>query len=71
LVRLPETLCRPGHALYLALRDHEYGDDQGLKKGDIARAFGEQFSKMIGMPRNGPASNPGRAFWVRKDNLLV
>ena len=60
-----------GMTLYLAPGDHEYGDDGGLKRGDIARAFGEQFSKMMGMPKNGPASNLGRAFWVKQGNLLV
>ena len=34
--------------LYLAPGDHEYGDDQGLKKGDIARAFGNHFGYTVG-----------------------
>jgi len=60
-----------GMTVYVAPGDHEYGDDGGLKKGDIARAFGEQFTALMGMPRNGPANHPGRAFSVRKNNLLV
>ena len=57
--------------VYVAPGDHEYGDDGGLKKGDIARAFGEQFTELMGMPRNGPANHIGRTFSVRKGNLLV
>lgn len=60
-----------GMTVYLAPGDHEYGDDGGLKRGDIARAFGEQLTKMMDMPMNGPESNLGRAFWVREDNLLL
>jgi hypothetical protein len=60
-----------GMTLYLAPGDHEYGDDGGLKIGHIARAFGEQFTRMMGMPKNGPANHMGRAFSVRKGNLLV
>ena len=57
--------------VYVAPGDHEYGDDGGLKKGDIARAFGEQFTELMGMPKNGPANHIGRTFSVRKGNLLV
>jgi hypothetical protein len=57
--------------LYLAPGDHEYGDDRGLTLGPIAREFGEQFTALMGMPRNGPANHLGRAFSVRKNNLLV
>ena len=57
--------------VYVAPGDHEYGDDGGLKKGNIARAFGEQFTALMGMPRNGPANHLGRTFYVRKNNLLV
>jgi hypothetical protein len=57
--------------VYFAMGDHEYGDDGGLKRGDIARTFADQFSKMFNMPRNGPAGNIGRAYYVRKDNLLL
>ena len=60
-----------GMTLYLAPGDHEYGDDGGLKIGHIARAFGEQFTRLMGMPKNGPANHIGRAFSVRKGNLLV
>ena len=57
--------------VYVAPGDHEYGDDGGLKIGHIARAFGEQFTRLMGMPKNGPANHIGRTFSVRKDNLLV
>jgi len=57
--------------VYVAPGDHEYGDDGGLKMGDIARAFGQQFTELMNMPRNGPDNHLGRAFYVRKKNLLV
>ena len=57
--------------VYVAPGDHEYGDDGGLKKGHIARAFGEQFTALMDMPRNGPANHLGRAYYVRKNNLLI
>ena len=57
--------------VYVAPGDHEYGDDGGLKKGDIARAFGDQFTKLMGMPKNGPENHIGRSFYVREKNLLV
>lgn len=57
--------------VYVAPGDHEYGDDGGLKIGPIARAFGEQFTRLMGMPKNGPANHVGRTFSVRKGNLLV
>jgi len=60
-----------GMTIYIAPGDHEYGDDGGLEKGHIARAFGEQFTALMGMPRNGPANHMGRAFYVRKNNLLI
>jgi hypothetical protein len=60
-----------GMTVYVAPGDHEYGDDGGLKKGDIARAFGAQFTLLMGMPRNGPANHKGRAYYVRKNNLLI
>jgi hypothetical protein len=60
-----------GMTVYFAPGDHEYGDDGGLKLGDIARTFGDQFTKIFDMPRNGPAGNIGRAYYVRKGNLLI
>lgn len=57
--------------LYLAPGDHEYGDDRGLTLGPIARVFGKQFTELMEMPRNGPANHSGRAFSVRKNNLLI
>jgi len=60
-----------GMTLYVAPGDHEYGDDGGLRKGHIARVFGEQFTELMGMPRNGPPNHMGRAYYVREKNLLV
>lgn len=57
--------------VYVAPGDHEYGDDGGLAKGDIARAFAKQFTALMGMPRNGPENHLGRSFFVRKGNLLL
>ena len=57
--------------LYLAPGDHEYGDDGGLARGDIARAFGQEFTRQMGMPTNGPANHLGRSFYARHDNLLI
>ncbi|MFN3193764.1 MAG: metallophosphoesterase family protein [Aureliella sp.] len=57
--------------VYVAPGDHEYGDDGGLKIGDIARAFGQQFTKLMDMPKNGPDNHLGRSYFVRKDNLLI
>ena len=57
--------------VYVAPGDHEYGDDQGLAKGDIARAFAHEFTRQMGMPKNGPENHKGRAFYVRQGNLLV
>jgi hypothetical protein len=56
---------------YVAPGDHEYGDDKGLTMGDVSRLFGEQFEKIMGMPKNGPEGHIGRAFWVREGGLLV
>jgi hypothetical protein len=60
-----------GITVYVAPGDHEYGDDGGLAKAHIARVFGEQFTKLMGMPTNGPENHKGRAFYVRKGNLLI
>lgn len=60
-----------GMIVYVAPGDHEYGDDKGLEKGEIARTFGEQFTKLLGMPSNGPEDAVGRAYWVRNRNLLL
>jgi DNA repair exonuclease SbcCD nuclease subunit len=57
--------------VYVAPGDHEYGDDGGLKRPKIARAFGQEFARQMGMPENGPEGLEGRAFWVREENLLV
>lgn len=60
-----------GMTVYVAPGDHEYGDDRGLTMGHIARVFGDQFTKLMGMPHNGPANHMGRTFYVRKNNLLI
>jgi len=59
-----------GLTVYVAPGDHEYGDDGGLARAKIARVFAEQFTQMMGMPRNGPKNHLGRTFSVRKGNLL-
>lgn len=60
-----------GLTLYVAPGDHEYGDDRGLTMGEVSRLFGEQFSQIMGMPKNGPKNHIGRAFHVRHNNLLI
>ncbi len=57
--------------LYLAPGDHEYGDDGGLARGDIARAFAAEFTRQMGMPTNGPAGHVGRTFYARHGGLLI
>jgi len=57
--------------LYIAPGDHEYGDDQGLRKMHLAPVFGEQFAKIFDMPRNGPPHKKGRAFSFAKGPLAV
>ena len=60
-----------GITLYVAPGDHEYGDDQGLRKMDLAPVFAEQFTKILGMPQSGPAHKKGRAYTVTRENLAV
>lgn len=57
--------------LYIAPGDHEYGDDQGLRKMHLAPVFGEQFSKIFDMPRNGPSHKKGLAYSFTRGNLAV
>ncbi len=57
--------------LYIAPGDHEYGDDQGLLKMDLAPVFAEQFSKIFDMPGNGPAHKKELAYSFAKGNLAV
>lgn len=57
--------------VYVAPGDHEYGDDKGLTMGDVSRVFGDQFTKLLDMPKNGPKNHLGRAYFVREGNLLV
>jgi hypothetical protein len=57
--------------LYIAPGDHEYGDDQGLTKRKLTPVYGEQFSRIFNMPRNGPEHKKGRAYAFVKENLAV
>lgn len=57
--------------LYIAPGDHEYGDDQGLEKMELAPVYGRQFSAIFDMPRNGPLHKKGRAYSFTKENLAV
>jgi hypothetical protein len=57
--------------LYIAPGDHEYGDDQGLRKMKLAPVYGDQFSRIFDMPRNGPSHKKGRAYSFAKKNLAV
>lgn len=66
-----ERWAEHGITLYLAPGDHEYGDDGGLRRGDIARAFAAEFSRQMGMPTNGPEGHVGRTFYARHGGLLV
>jgi len=57
--------------LYIAPGDHEYGDDQGLRKMHLAPIFAEQFAKIFDMPDNGPPHKKGLAYSFAKENLAV
>ncbi|MDX1639809.1 MAG: metallophosphoesterase [Balneolaceae bacterium] len=57
--------------LYIAPGDHEYGDDQGLSKMDLAPVFAEQFASIFDMPRNGPEHKKGLSYSFTKENLAV
>lgn len=57
--------------LFIAPGDHEYGDDQGLRKMHLAPVFASQFSRIFDMPNNGPPHMKGRAFSFAKENLAV
>jgi len=60
-----------GIEVYIAPGDHEYGDDQGLRKMHLAPVFAEQFATILGMPRNGPEHKKGLAYSFTKENLAV
>ena len=60
-----------GIRLYIAPGDHEYGDDQGLRKMKLAPVFAQQFSSIFDMPRNGPENKKGLAYSFSKENLAV
>jgi len=60
-----------GIRLFIAPGDHEYGDDQGLRKMHLAPVFAEQFVRILGMPRNGPPHKKGLAYSFEKENLAV
>jgi hypothetical protein len=57
--------------VYIAPGDHEYGDDQGLRKMNLAPVFAEQFASIFDMPRNGPENKKGLAYSFSKENLAV
>jgi len=57
--------------IYIAPGDHEYGDDQGLRKMHLAPVFAAQFTKIFDMPDNGPPHKKGRAYSFAKENLAV
>ena len=57
--------------VYIAPGDHEYGDDQGLRKMNLAPVFAEQFASIFDMPRNGPENKRGLAYSFSKENLAV
>lgn len=57
--------------LYLAPGDHEYGDDQGLKKMNLVPVYADQFTSIFEMPENGPEllGVKGLAYSFTKKNL--
>lgn len=57
--------------VYIAPGDHEYGDDQGLRKMNLAPVFADQFASIFDMPRNGPENKRGLAYSFSKENLAV
>lgn len=57
--------------LYIAPGDHEYGDDQGLRKMHLTPVFAEQFTRIFDMPKNGPEHMKELAYSFTKDNLAV
>ncbi len=57
--------------LYIAPGDHEYGDDRGLRKMELAPVFARQFSAIFDMPQNGPEHKKGLAYSFTKDNLAL
>jgi len=60
-----------GITLYIAPGDHEYGDDQGLRKMDLAPVYARQFASIFDMPRNGPGHKKGLAYSFTERNLAV
>ncbi len=57
--------------LYIAPGDHEYGDDQGLRKMHLAPVFAAQFVDIFAMPDNGPDHKKGLAYCFARENLAV
>lgn len=57
--------------LYISPGDHEYGDDQGLKRMDLAPIYAEQFAKIFDMPENGPSNMGGRAYSFSRENMAI
>ncbi len=57
--------------LYIAPGDHEYGDDQGLRKMNLVPVFAEQFTSIFDFPQNGPEHKKERAYSFARENLAV
>jgi hypothetical protein len=57
--------------LYIAPGDHEYGDDQGLRKMHLTPVFAAQFTKVFDFPTNGPEHMKERVYSFAKENLAV
>ncbi len=57
--------------LYIAPGDHEYGDDQGLRKMNLAPIFAEQFVSIFDHPLNGPEHKKELAYSFTKENLAI
>ena len=60
-----------GIRLFVAPGDHEYGDDQGLRKMRLAPVFAEQFASIFDNPKNGPEHKKELAYSFTKENLAV
>ena len=57
--------------LYIAPGDHEYGDDQGLRKMNLAPVFADQFATIFDNPKDGPEHKKELAYSFEKENLAV
>lgn len=59
--------------LYIAPGDHEFGDDKGLLKMDLAPVYAEQFDSVFDLPENGPEflGVKGLSYSFTRENLAV